>query len=486
MPPIAVWWDLMKQKLILLELNEVPFRILDDFCVRNPNSALARRLPSCAQFETYAEDHGHLSPWITWASLHRGVGNTQHTIADFGQDLNEIDRDFPPVWKLLARQGVRTGVCGSLHSFQSLPDAATAEREYAFYLPDTFAADSECFPKQLATFQEFNLSMVKASARNVSKRVDWSSALKLLASAPGLGLKPATMLDVGLQLVSERLKPVRRVRRRTYQAVLAFDIFMKQLRDTEPDFATVFTNHVASAMHRYWAARFPGDYETFTLSDDWVSSYRHEIEFAMQKLDRCFARLVAFVNRRPEYALWVTTSMGQAATSTEPIETELHLTHIGRFMETLGLPSNAWSRQPAMLPQANVKVVAAHTAAFREALADVTIAGRSVAVEERQGGLFVMSFGQINLRATLECATYRRQPIALAELGLENIHVEDRAGVTAYHIPQGSLLIYDPRRPARQSGRTQVSTLDLAPAILRTFDLPVPSYMRGAKKMLAA
>ena len=42
--------------------------------------------------------------------------------------------------------------------------------------------------------------------------------------------------------------------RRTYQAGLAFDIFINFLQSTKPAFATFFTNHVASSMHRFWAA----------------------------------------------------------------------------------------------------------------------------------------------------------------------------------------------------------------------------------------
>lgn len=476
----------MKQKLILLELNEVPWRVIDDFCARRPGSALARRLPRCWQFETFAEDRGHLSPWVTWPSVHRGVDDSRHTIAGFGQELAEIDRAYPPIWKLLAAHGVRTGVCGSLHSFQNLADTAAADHPYAFFLPDTFAAGSECFPRKLSVFQEFNLAMVQLSARNVSQRVRWSPALRLLGAAPGLGLKASTLVDVGLQLAAERLRPVRRVRRRTYQALLAFDVFLRQLRDTQPDFATFFTNHVASSMHRYWAARFPGDYPAFGLGADWVATYRDEIDFAMCKLDRCFARLAAFVERRPEYALWVATSMGQAATSAQPLETELQLDDMARFTAALGLPSGVWRRQRAMLPQANVRVDSGWAEAFRAALAEVAIQGQPLDVQHRPGNLFILRFGHVNLREAPGCATLRGQPVALAELGLVNLRVEDRAGVTAYHIPQGSLLIYDPRRAPPHGVRPQVSTLDLAPAILQRFGLAVPAYMRSPARGLAA
>src|SRR6266853_981744 len=271
----------MGKKIVLFELNEVPFRIFDEFCKWRPRSTLAKILPHCSQYQTFSEDRGSLSPWKTWPTVHRGVNDELHLIHDFGQDLRDVDREYPPIWQILSKSGITTGVCGSLHSYPMPEDL----HGFKFYLPDTFAAGSECFPRNLSLFQDFNLSMARDSARNVDSRVPWGSALRLLAVSRDLGLRLETFADVGRQLVSERLRQSRLVRRRTYQSVLAFDIFMKQLVDTKPMFATFFTNHVASSMHRYWAAVFPQDYATFEYDERWVKTYRHEIEFSMAKCD---------------------------------------------------------------------------------------------------------------------------------------------------------------------------------------------------------
>ncbi len=198
--------------------------------------------------------------------------------------------------------------------------------------------------------------MARESAMNVSKKLPWQAALNVLAAAPGLGLRLRTLVDVGVQLVSERLQAWRKVRRRTYQAVLAFDVFMKQLTTTTPDFVTFFTNHVASSLHRYWAASFPTDYEQFGFDSDWVQTFSHEIQFTMQKFDDMFARLIHFVDAHPQYNLWITTSMGQAATTALPIETALFVTDAPRFMATLGIEPSQWRRTPAMVPQFNVTI----------------------------------------------------------------------------------------------------------------------------------
>jgi hypothetical protein len=197
---------------------------------------------------------GNTSSWSTCNSTYN---------SSFWSKFN-CDREFPPIWQILASQGILTGVFGSLHSYP-LPKCLDG---YTFYVPDSFASSSECFPENLAIFQEFNLAMTRLSGRNVSQTIPKKATIDLLMNLANLGLTLSTILDILQQLILEKFKPWRKNRRRIYQTVLGFDLFFKQLEITKPDFATFFTNHVASSMHRYWAATFPGDYEKFGDSDD--------------------------------------------------------------------------------------------------------------------------------------------------------------------------------------------------------------------------
>ena len=246
----------MHRKIILFELNEVPWRIVDDHAANSPDGVMASILRRSRQYVAVAADSGHLSPWRTWPSLHRGVPDHVHLISDLGQDRDAVDEAYPPVWRLLHDHGASVGVCCSLHSHPPPDDMDS----YAFYLPDAFAADDRAHPRALSRFQAFNLSMSRLSARNVDTSISWSQAVRMLASAPALGFLPKTYGAIAAQLAAERRQPHRRSRRRTLQSVLAFDVFMTQLKRTTPDFSTFFTNHVASAMHRYWAAAYPADY----------------------------------------------------------------------------------------------------------------------------------------------------------------------------------------------------------------------------------
>ena len=267
----------MTRKIVMLEMNEVPYRVLDHFVSQHPESALARLLGKTTQYETVTTDNCSLAPWITWPSFHRGVNNEQHDIMHLGQNIDRPDKEFPPIWKILVESGVSTGVFGPLHSWP-LPENA---EQYCFFLPDTFAATPESYPDALTSFQNFNLVMSRESARNVSTSFDTRSLLDFMWRAPGLGLRAKTLLAVARQLRDERVSPWKRTRRRTFQPVLAFDLYMKQLKKHKPQFSNFFSNHVASAMHRYWAALFPGDYDDLELGEDWQQCFSGEIDFAM-------------------------------------------------------------------------------------------------------------------------------------------------------------------------------------------------------------
>jgi predicted AlkP superfamily phosphohydrolase/phosphomutase len=60
---------------------------------------------------------------------------------------------------------------------------------------------------------------------------------------------------------------------------------------------------------------------------------------------------------------------------------------------------------------------------------------------------------------------------------MENVKIQDRCGATAYHIPQGSFIIYAPAKGLNGNLVANVSTTDIAPTILRNFNVAVPAYM---------
>ncbi len=463
-------------QIILFELSEVPFRVLDYFVQVNPTSTLARIMPSLHQYETYSEDVTSLMSWKTWPTTHRGVIDEKHLLHNFGQDLTEVNKVYPPLWQVLTQNGIQSGVFGSLHTYP-LPESL---ENYTFYFPDTFAAGADCFPDTLSTFQAFNLAMARESARNVARRIPWRLAMKVIARSPCLGLRLSTYGEVGRHLISEWVDSWKKTRRRTYQVVLAFDIFMKQLRSTRPQFATFFSNHVASSMHRYWAACFPEDYDHFEFSDDWVATYSREIHFTMLKFDQMLKTLLKFVHGNPGYALWIGSSMGQEATIAKPLETQLRIRELDRFMAQLGLEEADWEIRASMFPDYNFVVNEAKAETFRNKLESLMIDDDAVDWVGADKNFFRVLLGHENFHERPQSIRLGGREISLEAMGLENTRIEDMSRPTAYHVPRGILLIYDPNRtvPTKQGLRPQISTLDIAPAILKNYAVPVPSYMK--------
>ncbi len=460
--------------VVVFELNEVPWSVVDWWVERHPDSALAGLLAVSDQRTSVAADEGHLSPWVTWPTVHRGVPNTVHGIGHFGQDTSYADQVAPPWWVAATNAGRRVGLFGLLHT-ATLPDDLDP---YAFFVPDTFAPTANTHPGELGSFQAFNLSMARASARNVSTAVDLPAARRFLARAPRLGLRPATVARLVAQLVGERRRPETRVRRRSFQSVIAFDLFMQQLRSTRPDAAAFFTNHVASAMHRYWAATWPDDYpaETFGFDNEWIGRWSGELEAAFAHADRMLGRLRDHCEQTGT-VLVVASSMGQQAAQGTPVGRQLYLRDLLVFLADAGIAATAVEQRPAMDPQVNLQVDKSVRAALRTRLTALRIGDQEIDWEEGDGGFFSLTFGQADdAIGDVVVDGIVRNP---EDLGLEIIEIEDEVASTGYHVPEGVLLTFDPRHAQGNPEREPISTTEIAPLVLSLLDVDLADRQRA-------
>jgi len=231
-------------------------------------------------------------------------------------------------------------------------------------------------------------------------------------------------------------------------------------------------------MHRYWAAAFPHEYDTFGFDEDWIQTYQNEIRFTMQKFDDFLGRLINFCDLNRDYQVWIATSMGQAATVALPLETQLYIVDLQKFMAKLGVTNEYWKTMPAMLPQHNVYVEAHLRHSFEEALRSLEIDGKNVSWRSASSGFYSLDMGHSNAYVRDIPPSLLGRKYTLTDLGLANVKIDDRSGVTAYHIPQGVFLIYDPSDLSLKHTRSTVSALEIAPTILRNFSLKAPRYMK--------
>ena len=462
----------MAQKIIFYEMNEVPLKVFNHYCKNFPKSAFARLRDRADIFETVAEDSGHLSPWVTWPTLHRGVTNDVHEITDFGQNLTAIDKEAPPIWEMLARNGVKVGMFGSLHTYPMPQDMSN----YAFYVPDTFAAGPECFPKKFESFQNFNLAMAGKNASQVNSGIALKEASRFLRAAPGLGLSGRTVSKLVSQLASERFDRKRVVRRRTSQVQIAFDFFLRSLRQDRPDASFFFTNHVASSLHRYWPSLFPDDYDILSYDEEWLKAWKDEIPFTLHEANYQLSQLMEFADASEDFKIVVVTSMGQAAVQgKERIERKVIFTGLRSLMQGLGLGDEDWQKRPAMVPQYIVYVAPASRNMFMQNVGALSICGKGLTVEPLGEGVYRMEFSMVNMPA-IE-VFYQGERVDPKKFGIVNVDLQDAAGANAYHIPEGMMAVYDPKK-ASSKNVNRISTLEVTPSVLANFGIKSPAYMQ--------
>ena len=470
------------RKVILFEMNEVPFRVLDDFVRRNPAGGLAAIMRRAKQLETVCEDQIELDPWTSWPTLHRGVIDEAHGVRHLGQPLEAADRLYPPLWEILARNNRSVGVFGSLHTAGPPP---SLER-YAFFVPDFFADSAFTHPPELRPFQALNLLMTRRSARNVDSRIPLRAALSFLREYARF-LHWRTAATILAALVRERVQPHLKSRRRSLQPLIGLDHFLPLVRRTQPEFATFYTNHVAANLHRFWAAAFPEDSAERPMPAEWRRRYAGEIDYAMRILDDMLARTCRLAHEC-DYLLVVASSIGQAGVPGERTSGFTTITRLEQFMARMGIAPGEWQQKPAMVPCLSVVVAADKADAFEARLSTLRIGNCTVRKARREGTApftfdrsgpgsfhFYVYFDELDLARL--AGSLEGAPVAAEELGLGFFRQEEGIACSGRHTPFGSLLVYDPRQPAAAGPRATVSTLQLAPALLANFGVPVPRYM---------
>jgi hypothetical protein len=464
--------------IIVYELNEVPKKLFEFYGDAFPKSCFAFLNKHSHLFQTKTADVGNLSPWITWPTMHRGVPNIDHEISELGQDLTYINKEFPSLYQLLADSGLKVGVFGCLQSYP-LPDNLD---NYSFYIPDTFAAGDECYPEKLSLFQSFNLSMVRANGRNVSKGITAKDAATFMSMSKGLGLSFNTLGKLALQISLEQINKDRVVRRRTSQAQISFDLFFKQLVEKKPDISFFFTNHVASSMHRYWPTIFPSDYEDGKFEKDWMVRWKNEIPHAVKVANEQLSKLVNYCNAT-KTELILCSSMGQDAVSdVVPIDKQVLITNIKKFLNFLGIEESDWEPRLSMAPRVVVKPL---NERFFLKLNNLN----RILVNNNKIDYVITSTGDVRFSIELcnQDSLYVTNDgihIPYKIMGIENVNLQDASGSYAYHVPEGILLHYSPFTLKTRNDELRwadISVLDFAPSLLAKFNVPVPQYMRGER-----
>ena len=423
-------------RIIFLELNEVPQYIFEESFL---NSNYSKKLSSFEFHSTISKDKGHLSPWTTWATVYRGVTDQIHKITDINQDVSEIDKDFPTIISSLADKGYKVGVFGSMHS-ASVPHEEYTK--YSFFVPEAFASNYLCKPTTINNLQRLNLIMSKKSARVVDKTLpNLNILLKAVVSYLNHSYKFNGALSVIKQLFSELFFPWKKIRRRTLQSIILFDVFMDLLNTKNPDFCTFFTNHVASNMHRFWEAKFPEDYQKEINLKPWKKRYKNEIDIAMRVSSYFINELVKYVDKNSDSELWILSSMGQAAVQDyTPQSMFWKINNLSVFINSICEKNFQIEELTQMIPCYSIKADPDSIDQINEKLKNIK-SNCNLTIKSKTKTTLAFSFQDSHNEIWFKDKSTKN---IINVKGLKKVNIDENTGASGYHIPEGILYRYGP------------------------------------------
>jgi hypothetical protein len=386
------------RRVVVIEVNELPLRLARWYADARPGSTVAALLATSAVLETEVrEDTGReLYPSQTWASMNTGMAFRDHGVYWYGDPK---PAEYPLYWQVAARAGRRVGLVGTLHSSPLAEQCA--EPGMVFAIPDCFAADPATLPAVYEPFQRVNLALTHESGRTAVTRPTLRQLLAL-ARVPALGVRPSTLARLARLGSQVAARQVSRERLRSAPFLLLGDMFEQLNARTHPELSIFFTNHVASAMHRYWYASFPDDFAAPAYDDAWVQRYADELPYAMDVLDRFLGRVVSWCEATGR-VLVVDASMGQSADAS--VDTSCNEVVVAcdadRFARAIGVTS-PYRISHAMVPQ--IQLVLDDTASAAAVVRDLSTAS-CTGLElwaEHNGAVITLAYRVDPTRATIE------------------------------------------------------------------------------------
>lgn len=454
--------------LIVLECNEVPLSIFEWYARENSGSHIGRFLKDGRIGTTVAAADGSgvrdLYPSQTWATLAMGIPFEKHGVYWYGDPK---PAEFPLYWQVAAGER-RVGIVNTLHSSPFAEQCS--QNGLVFALPDVFAMDDDARPTHLGPFQAFTRSMTSKNGRAVRSKLPVKEFASGLSAARRAGVRQVTFGRLTQLVAGVASGRVSKERFRTAQFLLSADVFMSELEAHEPDLAVCFTNHVAAAMHRYWPASFPDDWDDAPYPPDWIEEHRDEIPQALHAFDAFLGRVLRYADQNGATVL-IASSMGQVG----GVEVEKVVEGAARvvvdperFGRWLGVPDDG-EHASAMVPHVTYRFPTPERAMeVKRDLLQRNIDDGQLVVDQ-SGDAVTVTY---SLNAQGRYLNLDGVQTPMADAGVEAIDVsEGRSGV---HDPIGTLMLYGGADVALPD--EPVDVLEVAPAILTALGIEPLSH----------
>lgn len=270
--------------LVIVEVHELPWAVLDLFTRQHPDACLTR-LRSHAQVFRLQNQDADLRFWSSSASLHRGVPLQVHQL----RFLNQPDpMVHPPFWVNLAKAGISVGVFNSQFSRSW---AEVAGPFLKFLVPDPFSHEDWAQPESLRNTVHVQRGLARIHDLSYHP---WRAQMARVGLALGYIWRHVTQIprapEPQVTLLWGRLFEKLKGRQPSLIGLrLAFYTWWLQWQEHRPAMAIFSTSVVATAMHQ--------EMGSVRLQDGVAPALPRRIDKAMQSLDRKLALLCQALDR---------------------------------------------------------------------------------------------------------------------------------------------------------------------------------------------
>lgn len=223
--------------LILLELNEINFDLVNQYLSTNPGCFPGfEKLISKKKIHTSSENvYEELEPWIQWASVHTGKSYAEHNLFRLG---DAVGSKVPQFFEQLEMAGISVGAISPMNAENRLKKAA-------YFIPDPWTktpSDHSWWSRNLAS------AVAQAVNDNAQSKISKINALIILLGLIRFAKFKYYPLYFKLALKSFRA---------SWRKALLLDLFLHDLhtyffKNKQPRFSVLFLNAGAHIQHHYF------------------------------------------------------------------------------------------------------------------------------------------------------------------------------------------------------------------------------------------
>lgn len=226
-----------QHKLLLLELNEINFDVVNQYLSFNKNQfSNLKILLDSGLVRTSSESlYEELEPWIQWASVHTGLTYQEHNIFRLG---DAVGTDKPQIFELIEQAGFKVGSISAMNADNRLKNPV-------FFIPDPWTktpSDGSFWCKSLGD------AVSQAVNDNSQARITIKTAAQIIFALLRFA-RPKHYLRYIKYIFQSRWKPWLKP---LVLDLLLHDVHWSFFKNRNPNFSTLFLNAGAHIQHHYF------------------------------------------------------------------------------------------------------------------------------------------------------------------------------------------------------------------------------------------